>query len=439
MSTRPPGDRCDVIVVGGGFAGVTAARDLGQRGYRVLLLEARDRLGGRTWYRRFADSAQMVEFGGTWLARRWQPQIAREIERYNLPIIESPAPASLASLVAGRRLTGLIPVPMEEIFDLERVWYQLIHASHRLDADAPLVNPPDDLDIPFTEFLKPLALPPATYDYVIAWVIGAFGCDAAQVSTVGVLSWIAAYDHSVIAVHLGESEMFAHGTSSAIAAIIADSGAEVRLETPVRRIAQDDRGVSVTTQAGETYTARAAVVALPLNVLGDVEFSPGLGAARRQAAAEGHCGHATKVWALVQGAPPYFLGAGLGPGLVWLGTQRELPEGSLMVGFGPGPGVLDVHSVEAIQRNVDAFVPGAEVVRIDAHDWSADPYSKGAWASYRPGQLTRYGAALRAPEGRLAFATSDIATKWAGWMEGAINSGSAAAEQVAALLARDKV
>ena len=56
----------DVVVIGGGIAGLTAARDLAHRGYGVVVLEARDRLGGRTWWKRFADSDHHAEVGATW-------------------------------------------------------------------------------------------------------------------------------------------------------------------------------------------------------------------------------------------------------------------------------------------------------------------------------------------------------------------------------------
>ncbi len=91
----------------------------------------------------------------------------------------------------------------------------------------------------------------------------------------------------------------------------------------------------MTTQAGDVFLA---VVALPLNVLKRVDFSPKPGEEKRIASEEGHAGHSVKVWALGEGAPPSFEGVGHGPkGLKWIGTEHELPEGSLMVGFGSDP------------------------------------------------------------------------------------------------------
>ena len=76
----------DVVVVGAGIAGLVAARDLGKRGRRVTVLEARDRLGGRTWTRRVAGTDVVAEFGGTWFDRTLQPAIGAEVDRYRLAV-----------------------------------------------------------------------------------------------------------------------------------------------------------------------------------------------------------------------------------------------------------------------------------------------------------------------------------------------------------------
>src|SRR4051812_8660941 len=122
----------DVIVVGGGFAGVTAARDLSDQGLDVLLLEARDRLGGRTLYRPFEGTDQKVEFGGTWFGTQWHTNIAREIERYGTGIAYSPTPENYRWHVAGGLRSGF-PVTLEEGHGFEHAMYELIAACKRLD------------------------------------------------------------------------------------------------------------------------------------------------------------------------------------------------------------------------------------------------------------------------------------------------------------------
>lgn len=104
----------DVLVVGGGFAGTVAARDLAQSGKRVLQLEARDRLGGRTWYREFASTSKKVEFGGTWVAPQWQQHVGAEIDRYGLSLIESPSPQHFAWPLAGAVSHVPFPIPLDE-------------------------------------------------------------------------------------------------------------------------------------------------------------------------------------------------------------------------------------------------------------------------------------------------------------------------------------
>jgi monoamine oxidase len=79
----------DVVIIGAGFTGVTAAREISQKGYKVLILEARDRIGGRTWYDR--KLGRNLEIGGTWV--HWfQPHVWSEITRYQMGIVPSPTP-----------------------------------------------------------------------------------------------------------------------------------------------------------------------------------------------------------------------------------------------------------------------------------------------------------------------------------------------------------
>ena len=146
--------RHDAIVIGGGIAGLTAARDLRAAGRSALVLEARDRLGGRTWYRPFADTEQKVEIGGTWFVERWQPHVAAEIARYSLAVTQSPAGKTFRSGVGGQLLSGAAPVPLEEAFDFERALVDVIVAARRIEFGAPLdTQPLADLDVSFEEFL----------------------------------------------------------------------------------------------------------------------------------------------------------------------------------------------------------------------------------------------------------------------------------------------
>lgn len=423
----------DAIVIGGGIAGLTATRDLRQAGLSVLVLEARDRLGGRTWYRPFASTDQNVELGGTWLVERYQPHIAAEIERYGLAVGHSPPGASFRTEVAGELLAGYAPVPLEQAVDLERGLYEVIHAARRLDFGKALdTQPLGDLDVSFSSFLDEIGLGRATHEYLSAWAGFFFGCHPSEVSALHVLSWVAGFENSAWAWYAAITDKFAKGTTSFVDALAADADAEIRLSSPVARVEQNADAVTVTTRDGGAVSAAAVVVAAPLNTWRDIEFTPALSQPKREAAAEGQTGHSTKVWALVENAPDHVVGVGWGGGLNWLSTEFVRPEGSLLVGFGTGPEMLDVTSSDDIRRAIERFIPGARVLATDAHDWNADEFSQGTWMAYRPGQVMRFHSAFQEAEGRLSFAGSDLALGWAGWMDGAVETGARAARQALA-------
>jgi monoamine oxidase len=159
--------------------------------------------------------------------------------------------------------------------------------------------------------------------------------------------------------------------------------------------------VVVTTQASDNFLASAAVVALPLDVLKRVDFSPKLGEEKRIALEEGHAGHSVQVWVLVEAAPPLFRGGEPRTERIEVDRHRARAlRGSLMVGFGSDPEALNARNVCEVQDAFAAFVAGAKVLKVDAYDWNSDPYSLSTWMAFRPGQITRFGTGLRRPEGR---------------------------------------
>ncbi|MFG2960948.1 FAD-dependent oxidoreductase [Streptomyces sp. NPDC048291] len=121
----------DAVVVGAGFAGITAARDLVDRGRSVVVLEAGARIGDRTYARPFVGREDLTaEFGGSWVNRDLQPRIRREIARYGIALTEDSVPESAAFRTDGRLRS--FPVPAAELGDLERVVGHLRDASKRI-------------------------------------------------------------------------------------------------------------------------------------------------------------------------------------------------------------------------------------------------------------------------------------------------------------------
>lgn len=106
---------------------------------------------------------------------------------------------------------------------------------------------------------------------------------------------------------------------------------------------------------------------------------------------------------------------------------------SAMIGFGPDAAASRPRDVDWVQHSLDQLLPGYQVLDATAHDWLADPYSAGAWAIHRPGCYEHCHAAMQAPEDRVLFAGSDIANGWAGFIDGAIETGLKAGARAAAL------
>src|SRR5512133_3459955 len=96
----------DAVVIGAGFAGIAAARDLRGAGRRAVVLEARDRIGGRTWYREMPGAGVSVEYGGMFFSRDTQPHLAAEIERYGIAVTPAIMPEEVAWIRGNDRREG---------------------------------------------------------------------------------------------------------------------------------------------------------------------------------------------------------------------------------------------------------------------------------------------------------------------------------------------
>ena len=112
----------------------------------------------------------------------------------------------------------------------------------------------------------------------------------------------------------------------------------------------------------------------------------------------------------------------------------EVAGGRLVTGFS-GTRAIRADDRARVEQAIRTYIPGARVQAADGHDWVADPYSKGTWFAPKPGWYLENAGSRRRPEGRVAFAGSDIATEGAGWIEGAIRSGHEAAADVTRMLA----
>jgi monoamine oxidase len=426
-------DGHDVVVVGGGFAGVTAARELEHTGHDTVLVEARDRLGGRTWTASFAG--QEVELGGTWV--HWfQPHVWAELRRYGFGLVESPAHDDCVWVVGDELRRGTAAELLPRLFEGSD---RLCHDSAQL---LPRPHDPFFCDISAVDRLsvrdrlEELHLDEEDLDPNEGLWAGLCSAYVHETGLVAALRWHALAGWSTeLMLSCSSRYKIEGGTRRLIEAIAADGGFEVRLGDRVEAVEAAGDGVTVQLADGSALTARALVVAVPLNVLGSIEFTPHLSAGKREAAESGQSSHGVKTWARVRGERGFFAVAPSRCGLTYLSAEYTVGGDTLVVGFGPDASILDPTDGDAVAEAIRRLVPDAEVVDVCAHDWTSDELSRGTWSMPRQHAMTRYLSELQRPEGRVFLAGSDLANGWNGFIDGAVESGLTVARAVNDFLA----
>jgi len=442
-ASRPRRDQArasaDVVVIGAGFAGLIAARELGHAGLDVLVLEARDRVGGRTWTdRRLGHD---LELGGTWV--HWvQPHTWAEMTRYGRDITRSPAVEEAYWLGAGdARRTGTLDEFMALIAAGQQAIVDDVRAAipRGIDPTAGEIGKLDAFSI--QDRFDALGLDDEARSANEAVWIGHVNARLDQVGLSSALRWTAAAGgHWQLMHEASATYRVVGGMSGFTAAIAADVAGELRLSAAVTRVAQAADGAVVTCADGTEVRARRVISTLPVNAIAGIAWEPGLPGAWLRANAETVAAQGVKVWVKARGQVPRFFayGSQRHPISV-LKTEFTDDDATVLVGFGPDHTQLDVTNVADVQAAVDALRPGLEVTGVAAHDWMKDPLSRTTWMTHRPGQLTRDLAELQRPAGVVHFASSDNANLWGGFVDGAIESGLREARRVTAELTKLQV
>jgi monoamine oxidase len=426
----------DVVVIGAGFAGLVAARDLIEAGRTVVVLEARDRPGGRTYSGTFPGTDVVIDLGAEWFDPARHHFMAAEVARYGAKFVEADKGGASRWFLDGRHSDGDEPDGLIDMNELEEV-------LNRLRADiAPVVfakgftqTNTAALDIPFNEYLDKLDAPPAIADLLRAQSYTLTGALPEEFSALVYLREIAGFDHNPdysFFASLARVDIGSGGLAERVAAEIAE---HIRLSEPVTSVTELSDRVDVTTATGKRYSGRQVILAAPLNTLGDIEFTPVLPPALAQLVREGHTGRCIKVWSKLSGSKHVFA---MGwPGIVECtvkGTVSE-PDGerAIMASFGLAPD-LAIDRPDLVQAGLDDLKLEATVEEVYGHDWIGDPYSKGTWLALRPGQPPTHGR-VESHWGAIHLAGADFSGVWSGWVDGAIESGRDAARMVDAALA----
>jgi len=440
----------DVVVVGSGLAGLAAARDLVAAGRSVMVLEARDRVGGRVLNAHTRDGA-VVELGGQWVGPTQDRAIAlaEDLGAKLFPTYNEGE--NLVCYRGGRRrYRGAIPkLPAPVLVDIGQAQLRL----DRLARTVPLEDPwdarsADRLDGQTVEtWLRRHVRTRGAREMLRLAVRAVFATEATDLS----LLFFLFYSHSgglldrLLNVADGAQESRVVGGSQLLATGLADRlGDAVRLEAPVRCVRQDDDGVTVEANGAE-IRAGSAVIAIPPPLAGRIDYEPALPPARDQLTQRLPMGSVIKSMAVYD--EPFWRADGLtgqatgDEGPIQLTFDNSPPDG--------GPGVLLTFAEGGHARELSRCSPSArrdatvacltryfgpraaQPVEFLERDWSAERWSGGCYGAHAPpGVLTQFGPALRAPCGRIHWAGTETATVWAGYMDGALRSGERVAEEL---------
>ncbi|MFF8404053.1 flavin monoamine oxidase family protein [Streptomyces sp. NPDC015684] len=443
----------DVVVVGAGFAGLSAAERLASMGQSVLVVEGRDRVGGRSLSGEVAGVK--VDLGATWVARR-HTAIRDLASRMGCTTTDQFDQGRNVLWMAGRRRTysGTIPkVSPAALVDMARMQMAVNKLVSTIDVDAAWESPEAGrLDtISFGEWLDRKNALPGTRALMTVISKVQWGCTPSDVSLLHALRYIRAaggIDHMLDVEGGQQQDRFVETTQEIAKRVAERLGDRVRLRTPVRRVAQDDNGVTVHTDSGDIHARYAIVTAAPAHRAA-IAFDPAL-----PEQAEG----LTRTWrmgvlskAFVAYDVPFWRAGGLS-------GEAVTDTGTVFITFdvspahsGPGvlmafcdPRVFDGFSIEdrrdrVVRQLVGLYGPQARTpIDYVDHCWGSEPFAPGGPnPAVAPYATTSYGKALTEPHGRIHWAGTETAGEWAGTMNGAVLTGQGAAERVAGLLSRD--
>jgi monoamine oxidase len=411
----------DVIVVGAGFAGLTVARELGWGGADVLILEARDRIGGRTW----TDTRMgtRLEMGGGWV--HWmQGHVWSEITRYQLAIAETAWPEQAHWLVGEKRYSGSASELLDRMDDGMR---------RSIDDCMEVFKRPYDLwssdawkdhdHLSVADRLAALDLDEEAYALCEAMWSQNFNAPAATGALTQALRWGAVSNGDwQLLLDICSHWRFRDGTASLAEAIRSDVRGEIKLGTAVTRIDERSDGVVVVAADGSEISAKACVLTVPIGVIGEIEFTSPLPTNARQLAADGQSSQGFKLWIRGRGADESFIAMGSSSEpLALLQWEHSVDDDFIAFGFGVDARKHPLRDLETVNSYVQRLVPDIEVTDFASHDWVGDPFARQTWAMLRPNQLAGIQE-LASLSGRVAFAGADYANGWCSFIDGAIES-----------------
>jgi monoamine oxidase len=459
----------DVLVVGGGLSGLMAARQLAAAGKSVLVLEARNRVGGRT-LNHDLGGGKVIEQGAQFVGPT-QDHVLKLMgdlgiskwDTYddgNALYYDGVSTPSRKEPYSDNSPLGTAPNDPFVATGAAEVVTQLDQMSQQVPLDAPweAKNAVAWDSQTFDTWAKPSTDGNPQFGGIVAAATESiFGCEARELSLLYLLFYIAAsgneqnpgtFERNFDTRNGGQQWRVVGGTQLISIKMAQQLGNSVVLGAPARKITQSGSGVTVDTDKG-TFTGKRVIVAMPPHMAGRIQYAPQLPVLRDQLCQHAPSGSLMKCDAFYD--KPFWRDQGLSGQVVSNSGYAKVtfdsspyPDSSpgVMMGFvgGTENRALSGKSPDEIKQAVIGdFVNyfGQEAANpkdFTIQNWSAEEFGRGCpVAVYAPGTLLDFGSAIRTPVDRIHWAGTETATYWNGYMDGAVRAGErAAAEALAA-------
>ncbi|BBX35691.1 amine oxidase [Mycolicibacterium mageritense DSM 44476 = CIP 104973] len=440
----------DVVVVGAGFAGLSAARELTRLGHEVVVLEGRNRVGGRSSTSTIAGVP--VDLGGTFVGPTQDAvlKLAR-----NLGCDTVPTYCHGKNLIRWhgkvRSYRSTIPkLSIIELVDVSRIQWRFDRLSRLIPVEDPWAAPAAPrLDKRSLEsWLRSVHASASTRNLMAIMSRVTWGAEPDAVSMLHAVRYIKAAGGlgRMLDVKGGaQQDRFPHGTQQIALRMAEELGERVVLDAPVRRIERHPDGTVVVAGPAGQVSARAVIVAIAPAHRTAITFDPPLPEQYGELAQHWPQGTLSKAYAAYD--KPFWRANGCS-------GEALSDEGPVFITFDvspdDGPGILlgftDARTFDPLppeQRREKALAGFAELFGDAArrpvdyidHCWSAEEFAPGGpTAAVPPGAWTNYGRWLRKPVDAIHWAGTETADRWTGFLDGAVRSGHRAAAEVAATL-----
>ncbi len=454
QSAAPGSDTADVCVVGAGFAGLTAAYRLQQAGASVIVLEARNRVGGRSLTLPTKDGA-WVDLGGQWVGPQQERFMAlikeMDCETYPSPRVGKMLQRSVVNLNSYDRFAKLDEASHPGARLVNAAFDQLDRLAQKIDPEKPWAYPDAErLDaMTFAEWMRQ-NVAHENARRLVAFEMSSVACASPEeLSILHVLFLIKACRNldALLGDEGGAQQDLLIGGTQTVARRVADKlGDRIRENAAVRKIEWDDNGAVVHADQ-MSIAARHVIIAVPPHLAGAIEYQPGLPAARAQVTQRWPQGMVIKVQLIYP--EPFWRRAGLsGESLDYLSMLGETDDSSppehvskaghlcgfIYADFARKAALLDAQERKRLVLTELAKRFGRAALEPDDYiesNWSTQPWTGGCFTGFlTPGATVLFRSAVRDPVGPLHFAGTETATAWPSFIDGAVRSGERAAMEI---------